>query len=304
MIQDELAILPEGIKLNNLLELLRKLSWDAADILVNYSKEIKASNNNLLSLKVVDSVDGPVSSADLDVNQLLIEGLEKNIINPPWKLLSEETVKSQIDLKPFQSQEWIWILDPLDGTKDFLSGTGDYAVHLALVKGHSPVLGVVLIPDLEELWFGVIGMGTWCEKRNRQKVEFSFSKRRDLNQLILVSSRNHRDKRLENLIEKISYGSKFSKGSVGCKVATILRGETDFYISLSGKTAPKDWDMAAPEALLKAAGGSFTHINESSLKYNVGDMSQRGCLVASHGFTHFELCNMIRDALQSIDSNF
>ena len=200
--------------------------------------------------------------------------------------------------------DWLWILDPLDGTKDFLQGTGEYAVHLALVHQQRPVRGGVLVPERDERWIGVVGEGTWCENRSGERTPVCFSERRVSHELILVASRSHRDQRLEQLITALELGDSHAVGSVGCKVATILRGETDLYISLSGKSAPKDWDMAAPEAVLLAAGGAFTHANGGELTYNTGDVRQAGCLIASHGKTHAALCEDAARAVTVIDPGF
>jgi 3'(2'), 5'-bisphosphate nucleotidase len=115
--------------------------------------------------------------------------------------------------------------------------------------------------------------------------------------MVLVASRNHRDPRLERLLEAIGAASSRAMGSVGGKVATILRGEADLYVSLSGRTAPKDWDMAAPEAVLRAAGGAFSHADGRPLAYNTGTGSQSGCLIASHGSVHAEVCRRALCAL-------
>jgi 3'(2'), 5'-bisphosphate nucleotidase len=131
-----------------------------------------------------------------------------------------------------------------------------------------------------------------------------FSGRRALGELVLVASRNHRDQRLEQLLAALALGDTKAIGSVGGKVATILRGETDLYISLSGKSAPKDWDMAAPEAVLRAAGGAFSHADGRALAYNSGDVRQAGCLIASHGPAHAELCEKAADAMAVIDPGF
>jgi len=121
---------------------------------------------------------------------------------------------------------------------------------------------------------------------------------------VLVASRNHRDQRLEQLLAALALGDTRAIGSVGGKVATILRGETDLYISLSGKSAPKDWDMAAPEAVLRAAGGAFSHADGRALRYNDGDIRQAGCLIASHGACHRELCERAAAAMATIDPGF
>ena len=195
-------------------------------------------------------------------------------------------------------------MDPLDGTKDFLKGSGEYAVHLALVKNHQPVLGIVLIPELDELWFGLLGKGSWGENRFGEKNFPCFSSRKELKKMTLVASRSHRDQRLEKLLDSLEVGDQISIGSIGCKVASILRGESDVYVSLSGKTAPKDWDLAAPEIVLRAAGGELTHADLRRLEYNNGNFSQSGCLIASHGKNHKLLCEKTLEAISIIDPGF
>ena len=293
-----------GINLEDVLKVLRPLSWGAADILRAYARGEQPPHGFSKALSVDNGGEGPVSAADLAVNQWLLDGLKQSFPTADWTLLSEETAKEQLTEGQPLAADWLWILDPLDGTKDFLQGTGEYAVHLALVHQQRPVLGVVLVPEREELWIGVVGDGTWCENRSGERTPVRFSDRDVTNELILVASRSHRDQRLEQLITALGLGDSKAVGSVGCKVATILRGETDLYISLSGKSAPKDWDMAAPEAVLLAAGGAFTHANGAELTYNTGDVRQAGCLIASHGKTHAALCEKATRAMGLIDPGF
>lgn len=306
------AALPSGITLEALLAELRRLSWGAADILLAYGRGEQPPYGFPIALSVDHGGEGPVSAADLAVNQWLLDGLEAAFPGADWTLLSEETAKEQLaDLPPNQGlkAEWLWILDPLDGTKDFLQGTGEYAVHLALVHRQRAVLGVVLLPEKDELWFGLVGAGgsagqAWGENRAGERFPVRFSCRKELAALVLVASRNHRDQRLEQLLEALALGDTKAIGSVGGKVATILRGEADLYISLSGKSAPKDWDMAAPEAVLRAAGGAFSHADGAPLTYNTGDVRQAGCLIASHGHAHAELCAKAAAAMAAIDPGF
>jgi 3'(2'), 5'-bisphosphate nucleotidase len=307
------ACLPAGIEEQHLLAELRRLSWGAADILLAYGRGEQPPYGFPAALSVEDGGEGPVSAADLAVNQWLLDGLAAAFPNAPWTLLSEETAKEQLTPGQPLPAEWLWILDPLDGTKDFLQGTGEYAVHLALARHGEPVLGVVLLPVIEELWFGLLADGAgaagaegraWCENRAGEGRPATLSPRRELGELVLVASRNHRDQRLEQLLEALALGDTRAIGSVGGKVATILRGETDLYISLSGKSAPKDWDMAAPEAVLRAAGGAFSHADGRALRYNDGDIRQAGCLIASHGASHLELCERAAAAMATIDPGF
>jgi 3'(2'), 5'-bisphosphate nucleotidase len=300
--------LPAGVSIDQLLVELRRLSWGAADILRAYGRGQQPPYGFPTALSVDDGGEGPVSAADLAVNQWLLEGLEASFPSAGWILLSEETAKQQLTPGHPLDAEWLWILDPLDGTKDFLQGTGEYAVHLALTHLGKPVLGVVMLPEMEELWLGLIaGDGTgsaWCENRAGDIAPARLSHRRACSELVLVASRNHRDARLEQLLNALALGDTRAIGSVGGKVATILRGETDLYISLSGRSAPKDWDMAAPEAVLRAAGGQFTHADGRPLTYNTGDIRQAGCLIASHGPSHAELCRKTAEAMAAIDPEF
>ncbi len=307
------ACLPAGIEEQHLLAELRRLSWGAADILLAYGRGEQPPYGFPPALSVEEGGEGPVSAADLAVNQWLLDGLAAAFPDAPWTLLSEETAKEQLTPGQPLDAEWLWILDPLDGTKDFLQGTGEYAVHLALARHGEPVLGVVLLPVMEELWFGLLADGAdparaagraWRENRAGEQAPASLSPRRELGELVLVASRNHRDQRLEQLLAALELGDTKAIGSVGGKVATILRGETDLYISLSGKSAPKDWDMAAPEAVLRAAGGAFSHADGRALSYNDGDIRQAGCLIASHGASHRALCERAAAAMATIDPGF
>jgi len=298
------AILPAGVSKEALLTELRRLSWGAADILRAYARGEQPPHGFPKALSVDNGGEGPVSAADLAVNEWLLEGLSGAFPDAGWTLLSEETAKEQLTEGEPLPAEWLWILDPLDGTKDFLQGTGEYAVHLALVRGNRPVLGVVLLPEADELWLGLVGDDAWCEDRGGTRSPVRFSERSELSDLLLVASRSHRDDRLEKLIGELQLGGSKAVGSVGCKVATILRGETDLYISLSGRSAPKDWDMAAPEAVLLAAGGRFTHADLGDLTYNTGDVRQAGCLIASHGKAHVALGERATRAMAEIDPGF
>ena len=297
--------LPNGINLDYLLTKVRELSWGAADILKAYAKGAKPPYGFPQAMSVSDGGDGPVTAADLAVNTWLIDGLlSPSFPESSWSLISEESFKEKSFKTIKSDHEWIWIIDPLDGTKDFLEGTGEYAVHLALFNCNKLYMGIVLIPEAEEIWFGVTGLGAWCEDRSAKRQSFSFSDRFDISDLKLVSSRNHIDERLEKLIKSIPISQTQSVGSVGCKIAKILKGEADFYISLSGKSAPKDWDMAAPEAVLRAAGGKLTHANNKPVNYITDDVNQWGCLIASHGKSHERLCKLIEEKLLKIDPNF
>ena len=295
---------PEDVELTTLFDELRKLSWAAAEVLKAYARGENPPYGFQKSLTIEEGGDGPVSAADMAVNELLISGLKNNLIYKEWDILSEETSKKKkIPSDPLK-KDWCWIIDPLDGTKDFLQGSENYAVHIALAHKNIPKIGIVLIPEKNELWIGIIGNGAWCENRDGIKKHISFSERKEISELILVSSKNHHESKLKNLLAKIDFGSTKKIGSVGCKVASILRGEADVYISLSGRTSPKDWDMAAPHALIEAAGGMFTHADGSKLTYQNQNYAQTGCLIASHGKSHQEICQKAMTFFSKEEPNY
>ncbi len=291
-------VLPEGVELTTLLNELRKLNWAAADVLMAYARGQEPPYGFQKSLTIEEGGDGPVSAADIAVNELLICGLNDNFTYKNWDILSEEHSKEKTFQGSNLKKDWCWIIDPLDGTKDFLQGSENYAVHIALAYKNKPKIGIVLIPERNELWVGIIGSGAWCENREGRKKHISFSKRLEISELILVSSKNHQQSKLQDLLSTFCFAETKKIGSVGCKVASILRGESDVYISLSGKTSPKDWDMAAPQALIEAAGGMFSHADGTDLIYNNPTYSQSGCLIASHGKSHQQICQKAMNFFQ------
>ena len=297
-------VVPEDVKLTTLLDALRKLSWAAADVLMAYARGLKPPYGFPEILTIEEGGDGPVSAADMAVNELLLSGLKNDFSYKEWDILSEESSKEKNFQEAHYKKDWCWIIDPLDGTKDFLQGSENYAVHIALTFKQKPKIGIVLIPEKNELWFGIIGMGAWYENRDGSKKYVSFSERLNISELVLVSSKNHQQPNLLSLLSTLCFAETKRIGSVGCKVASILRGEADVYISLSGKTSPKDWDMAAPHALIEAAGGMFTHADGANLIYKKFNYSQPGCLIASHGKSHEKICQKAMEFFSQVEPKY
>tara|TARA_B100001093_G_C26628768_1_gene927908 strand:- start:15 stop:917 length:903 start_codon:yes stop_codon:yes gene_type:complete len=290
--------LPFGVDVDKLIDDLRNFSWEAADILLSYSNIIKNSEQNIEVLKN-KNINDPVTLADLEVNDLIVNRLNQKYQNINWEILSEENFK--IESNPCNNNaEWLWVLDPLDGTKDFIQGTGNYAMHLALNHRRKPFLGVVLIPEKNELWISYADK-LWCEKRDGSLIKINVSKNKSLKEMILVTSKNHNNETLKKLIQEINFYDVIIMGSIGCKIASIVRGESDIYICLSlpGKSAPKDWDFAAPEAILKGAGGAITNIDNESLSYGKSNLEHGGIIVASNNYlVHPTICLQIKEIIK------
>ena len=293
--------LPIDLDIINLIDDIRTFSWEAANIFRYYSKALEDSNNkrNILTNK---NRHDPVTLADLKVNEIIIKSLNEKYKEINWTILSEENVK--IENSSYNpTSDWVWVLDPLDGTKDFIQGTGNYAMHLALVYKKRPLIGVVLIPEKDELWLSV-SEKVWCERRDGTKSKLNVAKNKSLNEMVLATSKNHRNESLQKLIKKINFKEVVIMGSIGCKIASILRGESDIYICLSlpGKSSPKDWDFAAPEAILKAAGGAITNLDNIELSYGDAPFEQGGIIIASNNHSiHESICLEIKEIIKKYD---
>ncbi|MGH1394304.1 MAG: 3'(2'),5'-bisphosphate nucleotidase CysQ family protein [Trichormus sp.] len=283
--------------LQEILAIARAVGWRAADILQSYEQGTATDPD----LDVQYKQNEPVTLADVAVSQYILQTLQAALGNENFTYISEETYQSTLQQNPSTS-DWVWIIDPLDGTRDFIDKTGDYAVHIALVKAHRPVLAVVALPAKNKLYYATKGGGTFVETHNGavpQQIIFSHNTK-PIEDLILVVSRSHRNQSLDYLLQNLPLRHHKAVGSVGCKIATILEQQADVYISLSGKSAPKDWDMAAPELILTEAGGQFTHFNGNMLQYNTGDINQWGGLLASSSQHHNILCQQAAKILEQL----
>ena len=290
--------LPSGVEINNLIDDLRIFSWEASEKLLYYAQILKDSNNKS-NLLTNDNKEDPVTLADLEVNEITIKRINEKYKDVSWGILSEENVKITSNIPHIQS-DWLWVLDPLDGTKDFIQGTDNFAMHLALTYKQKPFLGVVLIPGKEELWFSD-NKNCWGERRDGSRIKTQKIDCQNFEEMTLVTSKNHNNTILKNLIDKIPFKKVIVMGSIGCKIASIVKGESDIYICLSipGESCPKDWDFAAPEAILKASGGAITKLGNEDLLYNNPKYEQNGIIIASKDKeTHEGICIMVEETIR------
>ena len=278
------------------MEIARSVAWGASDILSSYYHSL----GEYKDLDVKEKKDGPVTAADLAANHYILENLQAQLTDEDFGYLSEET----FDVKKAEpvAKDWVWIIDPLDGTRDFIDQTGEYCLHIALAHQGRPVIGIVAIPEAGKVYYAVKGQGTFVQTKADQKITpIRVSQRAKLEDLYLIVSRTHRDERFQKLIDYLPLKGKKYMGSVGGKISTILEQESDLYISLSGKSAAKDWDFAAPELILTEAGGQFSYADNQPVFYNQGDVKKWGCIMATNGNCHELLCEKATAILKEID---
>lgn len=214
--------------------------------------------------------ESPLTQADLAAHRILADGL--GALTPQIPLFSEES-----DLPAFEVRSrWstYWLVDPLDGTKEFVNRNGEFTVNVALIDGHRPVLGVVSVPVRGHVYVGIPGAeafrlgGNGSEESRRQLN----GRRRDEGApLIVVASRSHGGERLEAYLGALeSTIGPVSRTPVGSslKLCILAEGDADLYPRL-GPTS--EWDIAAAHAVLLAAGGDVWAVDGAPLTYNTKD---------------------------------
>lgn len=208
--------------------------------------------------------NSPLTEADLTSDRLITEGLTK--INPNWPVLSEESA----DIPFARRSDWhrFWLVDPLDGTKEFIKRNDEFTVNIALVENGLPVLGVVFAPALDICFYGAKGQGAYVE-RNQLPVRRIFVADMDEQEAVkVVASRSHCDDRIAGLLERLGRYEYISMGS-SLKICLVAEGAAHFYPRL-GPTM--EWDTAAAHAIVNEAGGTVCQRSGAELVYNKPDL--------------------------------
>ncbi|WP_041699388.1 3'(2'),5'-bisphosphate nucleotidase CysQ family protein [Thalassoporum mexicanum] len=281
--------------LTEIMAIARPIAWGAAAILLEYYNSPED-----LTIKHKGKGEGSVTSADLAANDYILKHLQTELGTSEFAYLSEETEDSVDRL----SHDWVWIIDPLDGTSDFIKRTGEFVVHIGLTYQKNPVLGLVACPVDDRLYTAIVGQGAYAEQRDGSKQKMQVSTKTNSAEMVAIASRSHRSEVLEFILNRIPKADERAVGSIGGKLGAIAQGRADFYISLSGKSAPKDWDYCAPEVILTEAGGKITHFDRSPLTYNNTDVRQWGNIIATNGHSHEQLCQLCEAALEEFNQSY
>lgn len=207
------------------------------------------------------SDDSPLTKADRAANTVICKGLES--LSEVFPILSEEN--KTIPYEERKSYPYYWLVDPLDGTKEFIKRNGEFTVNIALVHQQEPVLGVVYAPVLDEMYWAVKGEGAWLERDGKtRKLEANAFRMSDPG-LKVVCSRSHLNEGTQAFIDALNTPEKVSRGS-SLKFLLMAKGEAHVYPRL-GPTM--EWDTGAAQIVLEEAGGQV--IDEETgkpLRYN------------------------------------
>ncbi len=257
-------------------------------VLAHYSRDIVAES------KIgADNFSEPVTIADREASMLVVEGLQRHF--PDDGILSEE---EDDDTRHRMARDRVWIIDPIDGTAGFIKKDGDFAVQIGLAVEGIPVVGVVLMPFHDVLYFASSGAGAFAVKGGGAQEAMSVSDQNDIGEMNLAMSRNHASKQMFRIVEELGFRKEVRRGSVGLKIGLIAEQVCDIYIHPSPRT--KLWDTCAPQIILEEAGGVLTDLWGRRYSYDVRDVQNWGGIVASNGAAHDEVIRRLHPVLNEM----
>ncbi|MDH0140646.1 3'(2'),5'-bisphosphate nucleotidase CysQ [Aeromonas caviae] len=212
--------------------------------------------------------ESPLTAADKGAHEVIVQALAR--LTPDIPVLSEESSLEVMAARLGWSR--YWLVDPLDGTKEFVSRNGEFTVNIALIEQGTPRWGLVYAPVLDKLWYGGKGIGAWCVADGRH--EAIQTRPHDAGRVWrVVGSRNHLS---QETLEYLARFGELERGEIelvsmgsSLKFCIIAEGEAELYPRLAPTC---EWDTGAAQAVLEGAGGSVTQLDGSPLCYNKPDI--------------------------------
>jgi 3'(2'), 5'-bisphosphate nucleotidase len=217
--------------------------------------------------------ESPLTLADLESQRIIVEGLQR--LTPGVPVLSEEAAQAPWSVR--QSWRELWVVDPLDGTREFVKRNGEFTVNIALVTEHEPVLGIVAAPAQGISYWGAQGVGAFRQDQNGAVQQIRVSA--PVSPLRVVGSRSHMSPETADYLAGFPAHEMTGVGS-SLKFCLLAEGKAELYPRF-GPTS--EWDTAAGQALLEAAGGHVTRMDGHRLRYNCRESLVNGDFVA---FSH------------------
>ncbi len=219
----------------------------------------------------------PVTDADRLASDFLLKGLRSHF--PDDGMISEEEPD---DLERYRKSR-VWIIDPMDGTREFIEHRGEFAVMIGMALEGAPVVGVVYHPIAGKLYRAAHNCGAFLQERDTVTA-LRVSRVAELRRMTIALSRSHHAPEIDAVCRRLMITKTIRSGSIGLKVGLICAGLADLYLDMSGRTA--QWDTCAPAVLLQEAGGRITDFRGMPLCYNTNDLRHLSGLIASNGVMH------------------
>ena len=197
----------------------------------------------------------PLTAADTASHDFLVEALAA--LAPEISIVSEESAE-----RPDSSGDLLWLVDPLDGTKEFVKGTDEFTVNVALIRDGKPVLGVVHAPALNLTYYGGDGSGAWYQNGSATPSPIS-CRTIDCSQVSVVASKDHAGPLVSAMLSRLSNPHLQSMGS-SLKFCLVAAGKADLYLR---DLPTMEWDTAAAQCIVEVAGGGVFSLNGQPLRY-------------------------------------
>jgi 3'(2'), 5'-bisphosphate nucleotidase len=244
---------------------LKSLCDSCVEIAREAGKKILAIYDSEFVIEHKDD-NSPLTDADMASHHTIVEAL--SALTPEIPILSEESAKL-----PFEERSrWAvyWLVDPLDGTREFIKRNGEFTVNIALIDGHKSILGVIHVPVLDIDYFAYEGGGAFKSEQGGVAQSISVKTPED-NRLVVAGSRSHGSEEMQKYMENIS--ARYSEVDIlsmgsSLKLCLVAEGKADIYPRL-GLTS--EWDTAAAQCIVEQAGGHVTKTDMSTLEYNTKD---------------------------------
>ena len=221
-------------------------------------------------IKKIKTDNTPVSNGDLEVNKIITQKLKE--ITPHLPIISEETSdnKSLNDLKDF------WLVDPIDGTYDYINNLEEFTINAGLIINKNPAAGLIYAPSKKRMFYSY-GENSAFEIVNGKTVELNCSKNFDKNEIKFVSYSNKIKPEIEKIHKKFNV-KKYVRMKSSLKFCVIAAGEYDGYVA---EPRACEWDIAAGHAILKHAGGIVTDFENKEIKYGKKDFKNPSLILKS-----------------------
>ena len=239
-------------------------------IMTHYQKDTKL---------MIKEDQSPLTDADLDSNNIICSGLSR--LNSTIPIISEE---SFVDWKTRRKWNKYWLIDPLDGTKEFINKNGEFTVNIALIENNKPVLGVIFVPVLSTLYFASQNFGSYklhCSSNLNslnESIKIQANEKNKSNHLLVIGSRSHSNEDFNKWVKEHIEDYELIKTGSSLKFCHIADGNADIYPRF-GPTS--EWDIAAGHIILTEAGGIINSIENEEMLYNTKENILNPFFIAS-----------------------
>jgi 3'(2'), 5'-bisphosphate nucleotidase len=240
-------------------KITKKFINQIINVSLDAGKEIMKIYETDFEYQIKDD-DSPITTADQASHKLILTKLKK--LTPHIPILSEEDANIPLNIR----SKWheYWLVDPLDGTKEFIKRNGEFTVNIALVRDNKPVIGIIYVPAINETFWGALNYGSFHIKGDNKEKKINVNK---VNKRLIkiVTSSSHPSKMLNHFLKKIDNYQIITKGS-SLKLCLVASGKAHIYPRF-GPTS--EWDIAAGEAIVNFAGGNIVNLDGKPLTYNL-----------------------------------